>query len=28
VEYPWLVEEKKRIKEFVVNLKKPYLVSV
>ena len=23
--YPWLVEEKKRIKEFVVNLKKPYL---
>ena len=25
VEYPWLVEEKKRIKEFVVNLKKPYL---
>ena len=21
-EYPWLVEEKKRIKEFVVNLKK------
>ena len=24
-EYPWLVEEKKRIKEFVVNLKKPYL---
>ena len=25
IEYPWLVEEKKRIKEFVVNLKKPYL---
>ena len=25
MEYPWLVEEKKRIKEFVVNLKKPYL---
>ena len=24
-EYPWLVEEKKRIKEFVINLKKPYL---
>ena len=24
-EYPWLVEEKKKIKEFVVNLKKPYL---
>ena len=24
-EYPWLAEEKKRIKEFVVNLKKPYL---
>ena len=24
-EYPWLVEEKKRIKEYVVNLKKPYL---
>ena len=24
-EYPWLVEEKKRIKEFVVDLKKPYL---
>ena len=24
-EYPWLVEEKKRIKEFVLNLKKPYL---
>ena len=23
--YPWLVEEKKKIKEFVVNLKKPYL---
>ena len=24
-EYPWLVEEKIRIKEFVVDLKKPYL---
>ena len=24
-DYPWLVEEKKRIKEFVVDLKKPYL---
>ena len=24
-EYPWLTEEKKTIKEFVVNLKKPYL---
>ncbi len=24
-EYPWLIEEKKRIKEFVVNFKKPYL---
>ena len=24
-DYPWLIEEKKRIKEFVVNLKKPYL---
>jgi len=24
-QYPWLVEEKKRIKEFVVDLKKPYL---
>ncbi len=24
-EYPWLVDEKKRIKEFVVDLKKPYL---
>ncbi len=24
-EYPWLMEEKKAIKEFVVNLKKPYL---
>ena len=23
--YPWLIEEKKRIKEFVVNLKKPFL---
>ncbi|MDC3006853.1 type 1 glutamine amidotransferase [Candidatus Pelagibacter sp.] len=25
IEYPWLVEEKKKIKEFVVELKKPYL---
>ena len=24
-EYPWLIEEKKVIKEFVINLKKPYL---
>ena len=24
-DYPWLIEEKKAIKEFVVNLKKPYL---
>ena len=24
-EYPWLVDEKKKIKEFVVDLKKPYL---
>ena len=24
-DYPWLVEEKKRIKEFVIQLKKPYL---
>tara|TARA_Y100000590_G_C15579584_1_gene961781 strand:+ start:115 stop:849 length:735 start_codon:yes stop_codon:yes gene_type:complete len=24
-EYPWLINEKKRIKEFVVDLKKPYL---
>ena len=24
-EYPWLIEEKKRIKEFVVDLRKPYL---
>ena len=24
-EYPWLIEEKKMIKEFVINLKKPYL---
>ena len=24
-EYPWLIEEKKKIKEFVVGLKKPYL---
>ena len=23
--YPWLINEKKKIKEFVVNLKKPYL---
>tara|TARA_B100001093_G_scaffold507776_1_gene568846 strand:- start:4397 stop:5119 length:723 start_codon:yes stop_codon:yes gene_type:complete len=23
--YPWLIDEKKRIKEFVINLKKPYL---
>ena len=23
--YPWLIEEKKKIKEFVVNMKKPYL---
>jgi len=23
--YPWLVEEKKKIKEFVINLKKPFL---
>ena len=23
--YPWLIEEKDRIKEFVVDLKKPYL---
>jgi len=23
--YPWLIEEKKKIKEFVINLKKPYL---
>ncbi len=23
--YPWLIEEKKKIKEFVVDLKKPYL---
>ena len=23
--YPWLIEEKKRIKEFVINLKKPFL---
>ena len=23
--YPWLIEEKKAIKEFVINLKKPYL---
>ena len=25
MKYPWLIEEKKRIKEFVVNFKKPYL---
>ena len=24
-EYPWLIEEKKAIKEFIINLKKPYL---
>ena len=24
-QYPWLIEEKKKIKEFVINLKKPYL---
>jgi len=24
-DYPWLIEEKKKIKEFVVELKKPYL---
>jgi len=24
-EYPWLIEEKKKIKDFVINLKKPYL---
>ena len=24
-QYPWLIDEKKKIKEFVVNLKKPYL---
>ena len=24
-QYPWLVEEKKKIKEFIVDLKKPYL---
>ena len=24
-DYPWLIEEKKQIREFVVNLKKPYL---
>ena len=23
-EYPWLIEEKKQIKEFVIDLKKPY----
>ena len=24
-EYPWLIEEKKKIKEFVIDLKRPYL---
>ena len=24
-DYPWLIEQKKKIKEFVVDLKKPYL---
>ena len=24
-DYPWLIEEKRAIKEFVINLKKPYL---
>ena len=24
-QYPWLIEEKKKIKEFVINLKKPFL---
>ena len=24
-EHPWLIEEKKRIKEYVIDLKKPYL---
>ena len=24
-EYPWLIEEKKAIKQFVIDLKKPYL---
>jgi len=24
-EHPWLIEEKKKIKDFVINLKKPYL---
>ena len=24
-EYPWLIDERKKIKEFVVNLRKPYL---
>ncbi len=24
-DYPWLIDEKKRIKEFVIDLKKPYL---
>ena len=25
-EYPWLIDEKKKIKKFVFNLKKPYFV--
>ena len=25
IKYPWLIEEKKRIKEFVVDMKKPFL---
>ena len=24
-DYPWLIEEKKKIKEFIINLEKPYL---
>ena len=24
-EFPWLIEEKNKIKEYVINLKKPYL---
>ena len=24
-DYPWLIEEKMKIKQFVVNLEKPYL---
>ena len=24
-EYPWLIEEKRKIKEFVIDLKKPFL---